>query len=137
MPPSWQRFVNDTLHECLDVFCAVYIDDIPIYSKSSKEYTEHVRKVLSKLEEAELYVNAEKCEFLVPQTSFLGFIVSADGIYLDPAKVQVIRQWEAPKIVRDVHYFLGFANFYQRFIHKYSQKCELLYSLIRKENAFS
>jgi hypothetical protein len=92
---------------------------------------------LVKLEEGRLYVKAEKYEFSVLQTSFLGFIVSADGISMDPAKVQAIRKWEASKNVRDVQCFLGFANFFRRFIHKYSQKCELLYSLIRKENPFS
>jgi hypothetical protein len=66
-----------------------------------------------------------------------GFIVGADGISMDPAKIQAIREWEAPKNVRDVQCFPGFANFYRRFIHKYSQKCELLYSLTRKDNAFS
>jgi hypothetical protein len=136
-PASCQQFVNDTLREYLDIFCAVYIDDILIYSKTKKEHTEHVRKVLAKLEEAGLYVKGEKCEFSVSSTSFLGFIVSADGISMDPAKIQAIREWEAPKSVRDVQCFLGFANFYRRFIHKYSQKCELLYSLTRKDNAFS
>jgi hypothetical protein len=136
-PASCQQFVNDTLREYLDIFCAVYIDDILIYSKSRKEHKEHVRKILAKLEEAGLYVKAEKCEFSVSSTSFLGFIVGADGISMDPAKIQAIREWEAPKNVRDVQCFLGFANFYRRFIHKYSQKCELLYSLTRKDNAFS
>jgi hypothetical protein len=136
-PASCQQFVNDTLREYLDIFCAVYIDDILIYSKSRKEHKEHVRKILAKLEEAGLYVKAEKCEFSVSQTSFLGFIVGADGISMDPAKIQATREWEAPKNVRDVQCFLGFANFYRRFIHKYSQKCELLYSLTRKDNAFS
>jgi hypothetical protein len=92
---------------------------------------------LAKLEEAGLYVKAEKCEFSVSQTTFLGFIVSADGISMDRAKIQAIREWEAPKNVRDVQCFLGFANFYRRFIHRYSQKCRLLYDLIRKEKAFS
>jgi hypothetical protein len=101
-PASCQQFVNDTLREYLDIFCAVYIDDILIYSKSRKEHKEHVRKILGKLEEAGLYVKAEKCEFSVSQTSFLGFIVGADGISMDPAKIQAIREWEAPKNVRDV-----------------------------------
>jgi hypothetical protein len=92
---------------------------------------------LTKLEKAGLYVKAEKCEFSVPQTSFLGFLVIADGISMEPAKVQAIREWEVPKHIPDVQCFLGFANFYRRFIHKYLQKCELLYSVIRKENAFS
>jgi site-specific recombinase XerC len=123
VPASCQEFVNKTLREYLDIFCAVYIDDILIYSKTKKEHTEHVRKILAKLKEAGLYVRAEKWEFSVCSTSFLGFIVSVDGISMDPAKIQAILEWEAPNSVRDVQCFLDFANFYRRFIHKYLQKC--------------
>src|SRR5258705_1265774 len=72
--------MNDTLREFLDQFCVVYIDDILIYSKNKKEHREHVRRILAKLKEAGLYANAEKCEFNVEKTTFLGFIISADGV---------------------------------------------------------
>jgi hypothetical protein len=122
-----QQFVNDTLREFLNVFCAVYIDDILIYSNSKKEHVEHVRKVLQKLHEAGLYVKAEKCEFCESQTTFLGFVISKDGVSMDSVKVKAIRESETPTCVPDVQCFLGFANFYRRFIHRYSQKCHLLY----------
>jgi hypothetical protein len=136
-PATCQQFVNDTLREFLDVFCAVYIDDILIYSNSKKEHVEHVRKVLQKLQEAGLYVKAEKCEFCVSQTTFLGFVISKDGVSMDPARVKAIREWEPPTCVRDVQCFLGFANFYRRFIHRYSPKCRLLYDLLRKDTPFA
>src|SRR5258705_7488660 len=66
--------MNDTLREFLDQFCVVYIDDILIYSKNKKEHREHVHRILAKLKEARLYTNAEKCEFNVEKTTFLGFI---------------------------------------------------------------
>jgi hypothetical protein len=124
-PATCQQFVNDTLREFLDVFCAVYIDDISIYSNSKKEHVEQIRKVLQKLLEAGLYVKAGKCEFCVSQTTFLGFVISKDGVSMDPAKVKAIREWEPPTCVCDVQCFLGFANFYRWFIHRYSQKCRL------------
>jgi hypothetical protein len=96
-PATAQRFMNDTLREYLDLFCVVYIDDILIYSNNKKEHREQVRKVLAKLKEAGLYVKPEKCEFSVEKTTFLGFVISADGIEMDPAKVDAILNWEAPK----------------------------------------
>ena len=127
-PATAQRYMNDTLREFLDQFYIVYIDDILIYSKNKKEHHEHVCKILAKLKEA----NAEKCEFNVEKTMFLGFIISANGIEIDLAKIEAILNWETPNSVRDVQSFLGFANFYRRFIHKYSNLCQPLFTLLRK-----
>ena len=127
-----QRFMNNTLHIFLDHFCMVYLDEILIYSKNKKEHQEHVRKILAKLKEAGLYANAEKCKFNVEKSTFLGFIILADSIEMDSAKIRAIIDWEAPKSVKDIQYFLGFANFYRRFIHKYSNLCQPLFNLLRK-----
>ena len=135
-PATCQQFVNDTLREFLDVFCVVYLDDILIYSKTREEHIEQVKKVLRKLEEAGLCVKGEKCDFIVSETNFLGFIVGQDGVKMDPAKVQAVLDWEAPKNVHDVQCFLGFANFYRRFIKDYSRKCRLLFDLLRKDKPF-
>src|SRR5258706_2936792 len=90
-PATAQRCMNDTLRQYLDLFCVVYIDDILIYSNNKKEHREQVRKVLAKLKEAELYVKPEKCEFSVEKTTFLGFLISAYGIEMDPAKIDAIQ----------------------------------------------
>ena len=127
-----QRFMNDTLREFLDQFCMVYIDDILIYSKTKTEHRKQVCKVLQKLKEAGLYAKPEKCEFNVEKTTFLGFIISADSIEMDPAKVEAVLNWETPKLVKDVQCFLGFANFYRRFINKYSYICQPLFNLLRE-----
>ena len=82
--------MNDTLREFLDQFCVVYIDDILIYSKTKAEHHEQVCKVLQKLKEAGLYAKPEKYEFNVEKTTFLGFIISADSIEMDPTKVEVV-----------------------------------------------
>src|SRR5258706_12083575 len=131
-PATAQRFMNNTLREFLDQFYVVYIDDILIYSKTKAEHREQVCKVLQKLKEAGLYAKPEKCEFNVEKTTFLGFIISASGIEMDPAKVEAILCWETPSSVKDVQCFLGFANFYRRFIHKYSNVCQPLFNLLRK-----
>jgi hypothetical protein len=135
-PATCQQYVNDTLREFLDIFCAVYLDDILIYSKSRKEHIEHVKKILRKLQEAGLCVKGEKCEFMVSETTFLGFVIGRDGVRMDPVKVQAVLDWEAPQNVHDVQCFLGFANFYRRFIQGYSRKCRLLFDLLRKDTKF-
>ena len=136
-PATTQRFMNDTLREYLDLFCVVYIDDILIYSNNKREHQEPVWKVLAKLKEAGLYAKPEKCEFSVEKTSFLAFIISADGIEMDPVKVEAIHNWEAPKCVKVVQCFLRFANFYRRFIHKYSEMCQPLFELLNKDTLFN
>ena len=82
--------MNDILREFLDQFCMVYIDNILIYSRNKREHSKHVHKILAKLKEASLYMNAEKCEFNVEKTTFLGFIISADSIEIDPTKINAI-----------------------------------------------
>ena len=136
-PATTQRFTNDTLREFLDLFCVVFIDDILIYSNNKRKHRGQVRKVLAKLKEAGLYVKPEKCEFSVEKTTFLGFIIFADGIKMDPAKVKAIHNWEAPKCVKDVQCFLGFANFYRCFIHKYSEMYQPLFELLKKDTPFN
>ena len=88
--------MNDTLREFLKQVCIVYIDDILIYSKNKKEHREHVCKILAKLKEAGLYANVEKCKFNVEKTTFIGFIISTNGIEIDPAKIEAILNWETP-----------------------------------------
>ena len=135
-PATAQRFMNDTLREYLDLFCVVYIDNILIYSNNKREHREQVQKVLAKLKEAELYAKPEKCEFSVEKITFLGFVISAVGIKMDLAKVEAIHNWGAPKYVMDVQCFLGFANFHRRFIHRYSEMCQPLFELLKKDTPF-
>ena len=129
-PATAQRFINDTLREFLNQFYVIYIDDILIYSETKKEHQEHVCRVLAKLKEAGLYTKVEKYEFNVEKISFVEFIISANGIEMDSAKVEAVLNWETPGSVKDIQCFLGFANFYRRFIHKYSNLCQPLFNLL-------
>lgn len=136
-PATCQTFVNDTLREFLDIFCVAYLDDILIYSEDLDTHTRHVRMVLSKLQKAGLFLKPEKCEFHTTSTTFLGFIISRDGISMDPKKVVAVKEWEEPQNVKDLQCFLGFANFYRRFIRNYSKICYPLFSLLRKEHQWN
>ena len=130
-PTTCQRFVNDTLQEFLDVFYVCYLDDILIYSESLKEHYQQVRQVLTKLYDVGLYVKPEKCEFSSNKTTFLGFVISQNGIEMDPEKVSAIMEWEKPATIQDVQCFLEFANFYRRFIEGYSWICTPLFNLLK------
>src|SRR5881394_6564 len=120
-PASFQSYINDALHEYLDLFCIAYLDDVLVYSSGTlEEHIECVRKVLKKLQERELFVKLEKCEFHVKETSFLGFVISPSGVAMDPERIATIADWPAPASMHDIQVFLGFANFYRRFIEGYS-----------------
>ena len=104
-----------------------------IYSENELEHEEHVCKVLQRLQKAGLQVDIKKSEFSVKRTKYLGFIISTDGIEADPEKTAVINQWEPPRTVKGVQSFLGFCNFYRRFIKNYSRVARPLTCLTRKD----
>ena len=135
-PATFQRFINDVLREYLDVFCTAYLDDILVYSRTRSEHVQHLRKVLEALRDAGLYAKIEKCEFFVSETTFLGIIVGKDGIRMDPAKVKTVRDWGTPTCVTDVQAFIGFANFYRRFIRDFSKIIDPMVRLTRKDVKF-
>lgn len=137
-PSTFQRYINWSLRDYLDEFCSAYVDDVLIYSDGTLEqHRNHVRQVLARLQEAGLQLDIDKCEFEVQSTKYLGFIIQAgQGISMDPAKVKAIREWEAPKNVKGVQSFLGFANFYRQFIKDYSSIAQPISSLVRKDTKF-
>ena len=135
-PSTFQHFVNDVLRPFLDVFCTAYIDDILIYSESLEEHKKHVRLVLGALSDAGLQLDIDKSEFFKTEVIYLGYVISTEGIKMDPAKVQAIQEWEYPLNVKDVRAFLGFANFYRRFIDQFSELASPLIALTKKGTAF-
>ena len=100
-PATFQAFLNDVLREYLDLFVVIYLDDILIFSDNDDEHENHVRLVLQRLMDAQLQVNLEKCAFSITEVEFLGYVISPNGIAMDPAKVQAIVSWPVPTSVRD------------------------------------
>lgn len=135
-PATYQRYMNDVLFDYLDDFCTAYLDDILIYSDNILEHNEHVNKVLARLDAAGLQADLKKCEFNVTSTKYLGFIVSTDGIRVDPAKVEVVKNWAPPSSVRGIQSFLGFCNFYRRFIRDFGRIARPLTHLTKKDVDF-
>ena len=130
-PGTFQSYINETLREYLDVFASAYLDDVLIYSNTREEHTVHVRKVLDKLREAGLFLDIDKCEFYVTEVKYLGLIITTEGVKMDPEKVKSILEWPAPKNLKDVQAFLGFANFYRKFIAGYSRLVHPLTAITR------
>jgi transposase InsO family protein len=136
-PATFQHYVNDTLRPFLDQFCTAYIDDILIYSTNLKDHQEHIKKVLAVLRTAGLQIDIDKCEFHQEQVLYLGLFISTNGITMDPAKISAIVDWEEPKTIKDIRSFLGFANFYRRFINEFSQIVTPLVQLTKKGQLFN
>jgi hypothetical protein len=130
-PATFQAYINKALAGYLDEFCVVYLDDILIYSKTTEEHTRHVRLVLERLRKYALYANPKKCKFYTDEVEFLGFVVSDKGVSMDQERVATIKDWPEPKSFRDVQQFLGFANFYRRFIQDYSRIARPLTALLK------
>ena len=135
-PAVFQALVNDILREMLNKFVFVYLDDILIFSRTLSEHTRHVQLVLSRLLENSLYVKAEKCEFHAKSLPFLGYIVAEGSIQMDPAKVSAVTSWPIPGDRKKLQQFLGFANFYRKFIRNYSTVASPLTALTSPKQPF-
>ena len=109
----------------------VYIDDILICSATRAEHVSLVRKVLGRLLEHNLYVKAENCEFFKRTVSFLGYRISTSGVEVECDRVTAVRNWPTPTTVKEVQRFLGFANYYRRFIRGFGQVAAPITSLMK------
>ena len=112
------------------------MNDILIYSKTRKKHVQHVRKVLQKLIDSGLQVDIEKCEFHKQETSFLGVLLSVEDIRMNSRKVQVIVDWATPTCLKEVQAFVGFCNFYRRFIRGFSKIVKAMIKLTTKDTPF-
>ena len=119
-PATFQGYINRALSGYLDIFCVVYLDDVLVFSQEGEDHWGHVKKILDRLRHYSLYINLKKCAFAVTSVEFLGFVVRTDGVMMDPRRVDAIKNWPTPMSFKDVQIFLGFANFYRRFIKGFS-----------------
>lgn len=136
-PGSFQALINDVLREYLDHFVLVYLDDILIFSDNQQQHDHHVKLVLQKLRDAGLFAKADKCQFDKTEVEFLGYTINRSGVSMDPVKVASILDWPTPCNVKQVHSFLGFTNFYRRFIHDYANITTPLTTLLQKDAPFT
>src|SRR6266498_1816074 len=122
--------------EELDKFVVVFIDDILVYSRSAEEHEQHLRVVLDRLREHQLYAKFSKCEFWLTEVSFLGHVLSEQGVAVDPAKIEAVMDWPTPRNVPEIRSFLGLAGYYRRFIEGFSKISKPMTALLQKNAPF-
>ena len=132
-PAQFMNMMNALLGEYLDKFVLVFLDDVLIYSANPQDHAEHLRKVLGKLREHKLFAKASKCEMLKTSVEFLGQQISRGGMTPTEAKLKAVRDWATPEDVKGVRSFLGFANYYRRFVQNFAAIADPLTSLTRKD----
>jgi hypothetical protein len=136
-PAYFMNLMNKVFMEELDKFVVVFIDDILVYSKSVEEHEQHLRVVLGKLRAHKLYAKFRKCEFWLEKISFLGHILTAEGVAVDPGKVETVSNWQQPTNVSEIRSFLGLAGYYRRFIEGFSKIARPMTEFLKKEKKFN
>ncbi|GJT01594.1 putative reverse transcriptase domain-containing protein [Tanacetum coccineum] len=135
-PAVFMDLMNRVCKPYLDKFVIVFIDDILIYSKNKKEHEEHLKQILELLKKEELYAKFSKCEFWIPKVQFLGHVIDSEGIHVDPAKIESIKDWTSPKSPTEIRQFLGLAGYYRRFIEGFSKIAKPMTKLTQKKVKF-
>jgi hypothetical protein len=135
-PAHLTYLMNSVFMPELDKFLVVFIDDILIYSKNEEEHAKHMRIVLTRLREHQLYAKFSKCAFWLEEIQFLGHVLSAKGIAVDPSKVKDILEWKPPITVHQVRSFLGLAGYYRRFIPDFSKIVKPIIGLLKNDTKF-
>ncbi|GKD31664.1 putative reverse transcriptase domain-containing protein [Tanacetum coccineum] len=135
-PAVFMDLMNRVCKPYLDKFVIVFIDDILIYSKTKEEHEVHLKLVLELLRKEKLYAKFSKCEFWLQDVHFLGHIVNQSGIYVDPSKIEAVKNWKAPTTPSEVRSFLGLAGYYRRFIVNFSKIGKPLTSLTQKNQKY-
>ena len=134
-PATFQHLMESCLGDLHLNWCIIYLDDVIVFSMTPEEHLERLRGVFQKLREVGLKLKPSKCEFFKDRIAYLGHIVSKTGIETDPKKIQDIKDWPRPETVTDVRQFLGFTNYYRKFIKQYAVVANPLNKLISGENA--
>ncbi|TYK28169.1 gag protease polyprotein [Cucumis melo var. makuwa] len=135
-PGVFMDLMNRVFKDFLDSFVIVFIDDILIYSKTEAEHEEHLHQVLETLRANKLYAKFSKCEFWLKKVTFLGHVVSSEGVSVDPAKIEAMTNWPRPSTVSEIRSFLGLAGYYRRFVEDLSRIASPLTQLTRKGTPF-
>ena len=135
-PATFQYAMNQLFASQLGKYVCVYLDDILIFSKNAAEHEEHLKEVLKILEQNKFYAKLSKCDFNRSELLYLGHIVGAYGIRVDPAKIAAVSSWPVPKDLHEMRSFLGLTNYFRKFVQGYATRCRPLTNLTRKSVPF-
>jgi hypothetical protein len=135
-PATFQRLMNNMLKPVLGKFAVVYIDNIGIYSQTKEEHLEHLCVIFDILRKNEMYARKLKCYFMQQEVPYLGHIIIPGGYKMNPAKVQTIIDWPAPKTLKELQSFLGLVNFYRDGLNKLAEIALPMTKLLKKDTKF-
>ncbi|KAL5015614.1 hypothetical protein ScPMuIL_007302, partial [Solemya velum] len=130
-PSTFQRLMEKCMGDMHLRECLIFLDDILIFSKTFEEHLDRLNVVFERLSEHNLKLKPSKCEFFKTSVSYLGHVVSADGIGTDPEKIAAVKSWPEPQNIKQLRQFLGFAGYYRRFIRNYAQIVKSLNDLLK------
>ncbi|KAI0991812.1 hypothetical protein K3495_g16375, partial [Podosphaera aphanis] len=131
-PPTWQSFIDHIFRDVNEGIVS-YVDDFLIYAQSKQELHQRTVNTLKRLIQNNLYCKLSKCAFELDEVDFLGFVISKGGLKISPTRISTITEWPVPQNLQQVQQFLGFTNFYRRFISQYSKIIAGMSNLLRKE----
>ena len=136
-PATFQAMMDDFFADMIDEnIVIIYMDDIFIFALDESTLTTYTKWVLSRLQEKDLYLKPSKCKFNKLKIEYLGMVIEEGKISMDTGKVRGIREWPVPTMVKQVQGFLGFGNFYRRFIWHFSELAKPLNDLLKKDKKF-
>ena len=132
----FQNMMSEIFRDMIDLGIVFYLNDIHTYSENEQDQVALVKRVLERLQEHQLAIALDKCKWHRSKVNFLGYIISTEGVEMDQERIRTVVEWEAPDSVKGVQSFLGFANFYRRFIEGYSKLTRPLTDLTKKSGKF-
>ncbi|GJR16329.1 putative reverse transcriptase domain-containing protein [Tanacetum coccineum] len=135
-PAVFMDLMNRVCKPYLDKFVIVFIDDIHIYTRNKEEHANHLRIILELLKKEKLYAKFSKCDFWIRIVQFLGHLIDSQGLHVDPAKIEAVKNWTSPTTPTEIRQFLGLAGYYQRFIKDFSKIAKSLTELTQKNKKY-
>nr|GEU33174.1 putative reverse transcriptase domain-containing protein [Tanacetum cinerariifolium] len=135
-PTVFMDLRNRVCKPYLDKFIIVFIDDILIYSRNKEKHANHLRIILELLRKEKLYAKFSKCDFWIRTVQFLGHLIDSQGLHVDPAKIEAVKNWASPTTPTEIRQFLGLAGYYRRFTKNFSKIAKSLTILTQKDKKF-
>nr|GFA30836.1 putative reverse transcriptase domain-containing protein [Tanacetum cinerariifolium] len=135
-PAIFMDLMNHVCKPYLDKFVIVFIDDILIYSRNKEEHANHLRIIMELLRKDKLYAKFSKCDFWVRTMQFLGHLIDSQGLHVDPAMIEAVKNWASPTTPTEIRQFLGLVGYYLRFIKDFSKIAKSLTILSQKDKKF-
>jgi hypothetical protein len=136
VPSTFMRLINEVLKDFIGKFVIVYLDDILIFSKTESEHLNHLVTMMKRLQQEKLLINMKKSSFMRTELIYLGFVISANELKMDPDKVNAIKNWPSPKSIFEVRSFHGLASFYRKSIRNFSGISAPMMDTVKKRHKY-